>query len=48
MSGLLVGVLSGVMGIGGWNGDSPAIKDYLARHKAASANGRLVTMVPRS
>jgi branched-chain amino acid transport system substrate-binding protein len=29
----------GVMGIGGWNGDSPAIKDYLARHKAASANG---------
>ena len=22
------------MGIGGWNGDSPAIKDYLARHKA--------------
>jgi branched-chain amino acid transport system substrate-binding protein len=29
----------GVMGIGGWNGDSPAIKDYLARHKASSANG---------
>jgi branched-chain amino acid transport system substrate-binding protein len=29
----------GVMGIGGWNGDSPAIKGYLARHKAASANG---------
>lgn len=29
----------GVMGIGGWSGDSPAIKDYLARHKAASANG---------
>jgi branched-chain amino acid transport system substrate-binding protein len=28
----------GVMGIGGWNGDSPQIKDYLARHKA-SANG---------
>jgi branched-chain amino acid transport system substrate-binding protein len=28
----------GVMGIGGWNGDSPLIKDYLARHKA-SANG---------
>jgi branched-chain amino acid transport system substrate-binding protein len=29
----------GVMGIGGWNGDSPAIKDYLARHKASAANG---------
>ena len=29
----------GVMGIGGWSGDSAAIKDYLARHKAASANG---------
>ena len=29
----------GVMGIGGWSGDSPAIKDYLARHKAAAANG---------
>jgi branched-chain amino acid transport system substrate-binding protein len=29
----------GVMGIGGWNGDSAPIKDYLARHKAASANG---------
>lgn len=29
----------GVMGIGGWNGDSPAIKDYLARHKALAANG---------
>lgn len=29
----------GVMGIGGWSGDSPAIKDYLARHKASSANG---------
>ena len=28
----------GVIGIGGWDGDSPAIKDYLARHKA-SANG---------
>lgn len=28
----------GVMGIGGWSGDSPAIKDYLARHKAAAAN----------
>jgi branched-chain amino acid transport system substrate-binding protein len=28
----------GVMGIGGWDGDSPGIKDYLARHKA-SANG---------
>ena len=27
------------MGIGGWSGDSPAIKDYLARHKAAAANG---------
>ena len=27
------------MGIGGWSGDSAAIKDYLARHKAASANG---------
>lgn len=26
----------GVMGIGGWSGDSPAIKDYLARHKAAN------------
>lgn len=25
----------GVMGIGGWSGDSTAIKDYLARHKAA-------------
>ena len=29
----------GVMGIGGWSGDSPAIKDYLARHKASAANG---------
>jgi branched-chain amino acid transport system substrate-binding protein len=29
----------GVMGIGGWSGDTAAIKDYLARHKAASANG---------
>jgi branched-chain amino acid transport system substrate-binding protein len=29
----------GVMGIGGWSGDSPAIKDYLARHKASTANG---------
>jgi branched-chain amino acid transport system substrate-binding protein len=29
----------GVMGIGGWNGDSPAIKDYLARHKAATDKG---------
>ena len=29
----------GVMGIGGWSGDSAAIKDYLVRHKAASANG---------
>lgn len=29
----------GVMGIGGWSGDSPAIKDYLARHKAASDKG---------
>jgi branched-chain amino acid transport system substrate-binding protein len=29
----------GVMGIGGWSGDSAPIKDYLARHKAASANG---------
>jgi branched-chain amino acid transport system substrate-binding protein len=29
----------GVMGIGGWNGDSPVIKDYLARHKASAANG---------
>jgi branched-chain amino acid transport system substrate-binding protein len=29
----------GVMGIGGWNGDSAPIKDYLARHKAASPNG---------
>ena len=26
----------GVMGIGGWDGDSPAVKDYLARHKAAT------------
>lgn len=26
----------GVMGIGGWNGDSAPIKDYLARHKAAN------------
>jgi branched-chain amino acid transport system substrate-binding protein len=26
----------GVMGIGGWNGDSPKIKDYLARHKAST------------
>jgi branched-chain amino acid transport system substrate-binding protein len=26
----------GVLGIGGWSGDSPAIKDYLARHKAAN------------
>lgn len=26
----------GVMGIGGWSGDSPAIKDYLARHKASA------------
>ncbi len=26
----------GVMGIGGWNADSPQIKDYLARHKAAT------------
>ncbi|NVO16376.1 MAG: amino acid ABC transporter substrate-binding protein [Rhodoplanes sp.] len=24
----------GVMGIGGWNADSPLLKDYLARHKA--------------
>lgn len=29
----------GVMGIGGWSGDSPAIKDYLARHKASAVNG---------
>ena len=29
----------GVMGIGGWSGDSAPIKDYLARHKAAAANG---------
>ena len=29
----------GVMGIGGWNGDSPAIKDYLARHKASADKG---------
>ena len=28
------------MGIGGWSGDSAAIKDYLARHKAASATAR--------
>lgn len=26
----------GVMGIGGWNAQSPALKDYLARHKAAT------------
>ena len=26
----------GVMGIGGWNADSPQLKDYLARHKAAT------------
>ena len=26
----------GVMGIGGWNADSPLLKDYLARHKAAT------------
>ncbi|WP_315739506.1 MULTISPECIES: amino acid ABC transporter substrate-binding protein [unclassified Bradyrhizobium] len=26
----------GVMGIGGWNADAPALKDYLARHKAAT------------
>ncbi|MFZ5712383.1 MAG: amino acid ABC transporter substrate-binding protein [Bradyrhizobium sp.] len=26
----------GVMGIGGWNADSPRLKDYLARHKAAT------------
>ena len=25
----------GVMGIGGWNADSPALKDYLKRHAAA-------------
>lgn len=31
--------IEGVMGIGGWSGDSPAIKDYLARHKASAANG---------
>lgn len=29
----------GVMGIGGWSGDSAPIKDYLARHKAASDKG---------
>lgn len=29
----------GVMGIGGWNADSPALRDYLARHRAAH-NGR--------
>jgi branched-chain amino acid transport system substrate-binding protein len=29
----------GVMGIGGWSGDSAKIKDYLARHKAASDKG---------
>lgn len=27
---------NGVMGIGGWDGDSPAVKDYLARHKEAN------------
>ena len=26
----------GVMGIGGWNADSPRLKDYLVRHKAAT------------
>lgn len=26
----------GVMGIGGWNADSPQLKDYLARHKTAT------------
>jgi branched-chain amino acid transport system substrate-binding protein len=26
----------GVMGIGGWNADSPELKDYLVRHKAAT------------
>lgn len=26
----------GVMGIGGWNADSPPLKDYFARHKAAT------------
>ena len=26
----------GVMGIGGWNADSPPLKDYLQRHKAAT------------
>ena len=26
----------GVMGIGGWNADSPQLKEYLARHKAAT------------
>jgi branched-chain amino acid transport system substrate-binding protein len=26
----------GVMGIGGWNADSPPLKEYLARHKAAT------------
>jgi branched-chain amino acid transport system substrate-binding protein len=26
----------GTMGIGGWNADSPPLKDYLARHKAAT------------
>ena len=32
------------MGIGGWNGDQPAIKDYLQRHKAA--NGESPTAGP--
>lgn len=27
--------VDGVMAIGGWNADSPALKDYLARHTAA-------------
>jgi branched-chain amino acid transport system substrate-binding protein len=27
---------NGVMGIGGWDADSPQLKDYLARHKAAT------------
>jgi branched-chain amino acid transport system substrate-binding protein len=27
--------VEGVMGIGGWSADSPAIRDYLARHRAA-------------
>ncbi|CCE05518.1 Extracellular ligand-binding receptor precursor (fragment) [Bradyrhizobium sp. STM 3843] len=30
------GNADGVLGIGGWNAESPPLKDYLARHKAAT------------